>query len=52
MTPDDITIIGQPLALSTDAEVDNAERTLGIQFPTGCREYVTRFGEGFLSNYI
>src|SRR6185312_16855775 len=41
-------IVGAPLVLSPPAEVDTAEAQLGIRFPTGYREYVTRFGEGVL----
>jgi len=48
-----ITVIGSPLILSTPAEVDAAEAHLGIRFPTGYREYVTKFGEGVLGgSYI
>lgn len=36
------------LFLSSESEVDKAETALGIRFPSGYREYVTRFGEGFL----
>ena len=36
------------LFLSPESEVDDAEEKLGIRFPSGYREYVTRFGEGFL----
>jgi hypothetical protein len=43
-----IVAIGGPLVLSTAAEVDAAEAQLGVRFPTGYREYVTRFGEGVL----
>lgn len=45
-----ITLI-QPAArlrLSSAHDVDEAEATLGIRFPAGYREYVTRFGEGVL----
>ena len=45
---ENITVIGSPLVLSTPAEVDAAEAHLGIRFPTGYREYVTKFGEGVL----
>jgi hypothetical protein len=43
---ENITVIGSPLVLSTLAEVDAAEAHLGMRFPTGYREYVTKFGEG------
>lgn len=39
---------GARLVLSPESEVDDAEARLGIRFPSGYREYVTRFGEGFL----
>ena len=48
---DQIVIAGGPLVLSPPAEVDAAEAELGIRFPTGYREYVTRFGEGVLGGY-
>jgi hypothetical protein len=40
--------MGGPLVLSPPAEVDAAEAQLATRFPTGYREYVTRFGEGVL----
>jgi hypothetical protein len=43
-----VTVVGGPLVLSPAAEVDAAEAQLGIRFPSGYREYVTRFGEGVL----
>jgi hypothetical protein len=50
---ENITVIGSPLVLSTHAEVDAAETHLGMRFPTGYREYVTKFGEGVLGgSYI
>jgi hypothetical protein len=50
---ENITVIGSPLILSTPAEVDAAEAQLGMRFPTGYREYVTKFGEGVLGgSYI
>ena len=45
---DNVTVGGGSLVLSPPAEVDAAEARLGIRFPTGYREYVTRFGEGVL----
>jgi hypothetical protein len=48
MNLDDIKVIGGPLAIATSKEVDAAEERLGIRFPSGYREYVTRFGEGVL----
>jgi hypothetical protein len=53
MKLDDITVVGGPLVLSTTAEVDAAEAALGVRFPSGYREYVSRFGEGVLGgDYI
>ncbi len=50
---DNVTVVGGPLVLSPSAEVDAAEAQLGTRFPTGYREYVTRFGEGVLGgSYI
>jgi hypothetical protein len=50
---DNITVVGGPLVLSSPAEVDAAEAQLGIRFPTGYRQYVSRFGEGVLGgSYI
>jgi len=48
MKLDDIKVVGEPLVLSTDADVDYAESQLGIRFPSGYREYVTRLGEGLM----
>ena len=45
---EDVTIVGGPLVLSPPEEVDAAEAQLGIRFPTGYREFITRFGEGVL----
>jgi hypothetical protein len=45
---ENVTVVGGPLILSPSTEVDEAEAQLGIHFPTGYREYVTRFGEGVL----
>ena len=43
-----IRVIGGPLRPSSAADVKAAETQLGVRFPTGYREYVTRFGEGVL----
>jgi hypothetical protein len=48
---DDIKIIGGPLLLATDRDVDQAETELGITFPSGYREYVTRLGDGIFGGY-
>ena len=45
---ENVTVVGGPLVLSPTAEEDAAEAQLGIRFPTGYREYVTKFGEGVL----
>lgn len=45
---ENVIVVGGPLVLSPPAEVDAAEAQLGIRFPAGYREYVTRFGEGIL----
>jgi hypothetical protein len=45
---ENLRVVGGPLVLSTDSEIDHAEAALGIRFPSGYREYVTRFGEGLL----
>src|SRR5262245_54138289 len=50
---ENITVVGGPLVLSTATDVDAAEAQLGMHFPTGYRQYVTRFGEGTLGgSYI
>ena len=48
---DNVTVVGGPLILSPPAEVDAAEAQLGIRFPAGYREYVTRLGEGVLGGF-
>ncbi len=45
---EDLRVAGGPLVLSPNSEVDHVEEQLGIRFPDGYREYVTRFGEGML----
>lgn len=45
---EDIRVVGGPLHLSTDAEVDDLEAQLGMEMPAGYREYVTRLGHGTL----
>src|SRR5262245_22568624 len=45
---ENVKVVGELLVLSPSVEVDAAESQLGIRFPTGYREYVTRFGEGVL----
>ena len=48
MKIDDVEMIGGPLVLATQAEVDALEAKLWIRFPEGYREYITRLGEGVL----
>jgi hypothetical protein len=43
-----VKIVGGPLVLATDAEIDALEAKLGVAFPDGYREYVTTLGEGVL----
>ena len=43
-----VTVVGGPLVLATEAEVDALEASLGFPFPAGYREYVTTLGEGVL----
>lgn len=50
---EEIKVIGGSLLRSETSEVDQAEVRLGVRFPTGYREYVTRFGDGVLGgSYI
>jgi hypothetical protein len=49
---DRIEVIGTPTGRASSDEVDAAERTLGIRFPAGYREYVTRFGAGVLGGTL
>ncbi len=44
----DVEIIGGPLVLAMEADVDALEAKHWIRFPEGYREYVTRLGEGVL----
>ncbi|QDT54026.1 hypothetical protein Pan44_20530 [Caulifigura coniformis] len=53
MTIDEISVVeGKPLQEVSVADVDEAERVLGVTFPEGYREYITRFGEGALSVFV
>jgi hypothetical protein len=45
------TVVGEPV-LATGAEVDAAQRELGMRFPHGYREYVTRLGQGILEDWV
>ena len=48
MKIDEVEMIGGPLVLATQADVDALEAKLWIRFPEGYPEYVTRLGEGVL----
>lgn len=48
MNLSNVKIIGGPLVLATDAQVDELEASLDVAFPKGYREYVTTLGEGVL----
>lgn len=48
MKIEDVQVIGMPLVLATEADVDALASRLWITFPAGYREYVTRLGEGVL----
>ena len=53
MKLDAITVSGGPPILSTPAEFDEAEAHCDIRFPSGYRDYISRFGEGILGgNYV
>lgn len=41
-----------PLAPVTEAEIEAAEAGLGLRFPAGYREFVTRFGQGLLGGFL
>jgi hypothetical protein len=47
-----VRIDGGPVTPATNAEVDAAERELGVAMPTGYREYVTTFGGGALDMLV
>lgn len=44
-----VEVVGGPLVLASDPEVDDLEARLGTTFPDGYREFVTRLGEGALN---
>jgi len=48
MQIDDISVKGRVGPLPTNEDVDAVEAALGLRFPNGYREYVTRFGAGVL----
>jgi predicted DNA-binding WGR domain protein len=43
-----VKIIGGPLIVATDKEVDALEKTLGVTLPQGYRDYMKTLGEGVL----
>ena len=49
---DTVEVLGGPEVLASDADVDDLESRLGVRFPDGYREYVTRLGEGDLDALI
>ena len=49
---DAVEIRGGPLVVVSDAEVDDLETRIGSRVPGGYREYVTRLGEGILSDFV
>ena len=48
----EVEIEGGPLVLASHADVDDLESRLGVRFPYGYRDYVTRLGEGDLNALI
>ncbi len=49
---DRVRLTAPPTHRATSEEVDAAERALGVTFPAGYREYVTRFGAGVLGGTL
>jgi len=43
-----VKIVGGPLMVATDKEVDALEKTLGVSLPQGYRDYMKKLGEGVL----
>jgi predicted DNA-binding WGR domain protein len=43
-----VKIVGGPLILATDKEVDALEKKLGVSLPQGYRDYMKKLGEGVL----
>lgn len=50
MLPDDITIISKQLIQISSSEVEEVESSLGITFPEAYRDFITRFGEGAMTD--
>jgi SMI1 / KNR4 family (SUKH-1) len=47
-----IQVVGGPLIVASDDEIDDAERQLGQRFPDGYRQFVRQFGEGSLAGWL
>ena len=52
MTFDDFSIDSTKRFHNDSSGIDAAEAELGIRFPDGYREFMTRFGEGALADYV
>jgi len=52
MTLDDFEPMSKILFYDRAAEVDAAEKQLGVRLPTGYREFIARLGEGRLAGYV
>ncbi len=52
MSFDDIKIVGGPLVTATPKQIDHLETELWMTFPDGYREYMLRFGEGTLGDFV
>jgi hypothetical protein len=52
MTLGDLHVTSDPLYYNSAPDVDDAEARLGIRLPAGYREFIARFGEGFLGGCI
>ena len=52
MKIDDVRVVGEPLVLATQADIDGLESRLWFTFPEGYRDYLTRLGEGVLGSFV
>jgi len=52
MKIDDVHVADGQQKPVTAADVDETERVLGLKFPDGYRQYITRFGEGTLAVFV
>jgi len=50
--PEDVKVVKGPLVTASAEEVEALEAKLWITFPDGYIDYVTRLGEGYLSDFI